>query len=363
VQSVASKRSDKVFNKKLLLMADPTYKDGKIKLMPEDNQEFILGWLILNRCVSIAYRNLDLSTLHRDIRKALKVLADADKKRSEIFKHELQLIVEKLKGVDFDYAFLKGTWLSLELYSDCERTSKDFDILINSKDISKLQGILLSCGYIQGWASSDYCSIVPATRRQIIESRLNYGETVPFVKLVGGISVSVDINFSVDFKPDEGNGLVQKLLSRVEEYKNADFSFMTLSSVDFFIHLCCHLFKEATTYDWVVDRRDLELYKFNDISMFLQKKGDEKFFKELMIKVKEYGVENECYFSLKNTLYIFPKLETIKGVKEFLNEIEPNNLKFMKEIIYPRSQKVYFYSEEFLDWFMSNNRISLLQER
>ena len=38
-----------------------------------------------------------------------------------------------------------------------------------------------------------------------------------------------------------------------------------LGDEDFFLHLCAHLYKEATTLPWIEMHRDMTLYKYCDI--------------------------------------------------------------------------------------------------
>lgn len=357
-----NKRGDNM-NKKLLQLADKTYSGDKIKIEFNDNQEFIIGWLIMNRCNTIAYKNLDLSSLHRDSLKCLNVLKKNDEEQAKIFQKSLALLSTTLKDVDFNYAFLKGATLSSILYDIGERTSKDFDILVESNDVSALQRVLIADGFKQGWLDSDYQTIIPATRREIVESRMNFGQSVPFIKIYDEIPVTVDINFSVDFKPDEGEGVVHKLLKNVEIIKKDEFQFKSLAKVDFLIHLCCHLYKEATTFDWVSERRDLDMYKFSDINVYLKKFGNHSFFKKLVEYIKSYEVEKECYYTFKNSSLIFPTISEIEGFNECIEKIKPKDISFMNEVIYPREKKSFYYRVDFLEWLMSNNRISLLNEK
>lgn len=62
----------------------------------------------MNRCNTIAYKNLDLSSLHRDSLKCLNVLKKNDEEQAKIFQKSLALLSTTLKDVDFNYAFLKG---------------------------------------------------------------------------------------------------------------------------------------------------------------------------------------------------------------------------------------------------------------
>ena len=61
------------------------------------------------------------------------------------------------------------------------------------------QEILEKNGFIQGYFA--YGEIITATRREILMARMNYGETVPFLKMVNGNLLELDLNFTLDIKP------------------------------------------------------------------------------------------------------------------------------------------------------------------
>ena len=97
------------------------------------------------------------------------------------------------------------------------------------------------------------------------------GETVPYIKKVKFPEMQfleVDINFSLDYKQGDTALLEEMMKNTVIEEKDG-FCVRTLRRDDFFIHLCAHLYKEATTLPWVEMRRDMTLYKYCDIYMLL----------------------------------------------------------------------------------------------
>ena len=69
--------------------------------------------------------------------------------------------------------------------------------------MEKCQQVLLENGFIQGHIRGR--KIIKATREEIILSRMNYGETIPFCKFWEGRYLCVDINFSLDYKPMKDN--------------------------------------------------------------------------------------------------------------------------------------------------------------
>lgn len=327
-----------------------------------DNIELLLGNIIMNRIVNIAYNNLDIETLPTDFYRAIKALKESNEKQHSIFQKNLLCFTEILSKVDINYALLKGAFLSTVLYAEGTRTSNDIDILVEGKDVGIIQNLLTENGFTQGKYNRIQNEIIKASRREIVESRMNFGETIPFVKMVDGYPFEIDINFSVDFKPGDDRNIVKELLSDTVLVPLKNYRFNTLSMVNFIIHLCCHLYKEATTYDWVCSGRDLMLYKFSDINVFLHRYVDQKFFDDLVNRIQLFHVERECYYTFHNSAIIYPRLNNIDGFVIALEQIKPKNMDFMKQIIYPRERKLFEYNVDFMEWCHCPNRIALLEE-
>jgi len=346
---------------KLFLLSDALLNE-KVQIASNDNIELLMGNIILNRIVKIAYNNLDLNTLSADFYKAIQALKESCEKQHLKFEGNLYYLSTLLENIKFKYALLKGAFLSTVLFDNGNRTSNDIDILVEGKNVAEIQSLLINNGFIQGRYIREDNTIISASRKEIIESRMNFGETIPFFKMIDGSPFEVDINFSVDFKPGDNRNLVSELLRDTTTIPIKDQKFYTLNMLDFVIHLCCHLYKEATTYDWVLYRRDLMLYKFSDINVFLHRFGDEEFFNALTNRIKKYNVEKECYYTFENSSIIYPNLKNIKWFNIAKEEIKPYSLNFMKQIIYPREKKLFEYNLSFVDWFFCPNRIEKLRE-
>lgn len=336
------------------------YASDKLLLSDDDDQELILGKIIQNRIVNIAYENLNLNSVNKELKKALYLLKTLNENRYDNYLEMLKYLSTLLNSCDIEYAVLKGGYLCPVLYKRGQRVSNDIDLLLNAKNISTMQQLLLDNGFVQGYCD-DNSNIIPATRKEIVLSRLNYGETVPFLKKFNGSIMEVDLNFSADYKPDDKK-LVPKLLQERHIIETHDFKFYSLEYCDFFIHLCCHLYKEATTIDWLQYRRDLMLYKFSDINVFLHKHGTVPFFAKLYSKIHNYDVIEPCYYTLENSRYIYPDLNQLPGYIELIKSIKPNETNFMKEIQFPKEKLTKKYSVSFEEWFDSNNRVKLLEE-
>ncbi|MCL2591945.1 MAG: nucleotidyltransferase family protein [Defluviitaleaceae bacterium] len=343
-------------------LSDVFYTGSDEIISPKDESHFI-GEVITNRIAGIVYVNLQKtkSSFSREVDNALVAIYHDYVDRAKKFKSNISYLSHIFRDVNFKYALLKGALLTTTLYQEGQRISNDIDILVNKEDVSSLQKILRDNGFVQGWYSRKQKKIKIASRMEIIHASMNFGETVPFIKLIENEPLAIDINFSFDFKTSKKE-MVSKFLDDSIFINNGEFSFSTLDYIDFFIHLCCHLYKEATTFHWVDVRKDLTLYKFSDINLFLHKFGNKDFFDKLVLRIKQFAVEQECYYTMINSLLIYPKMESIEGFQNSIQLIKPLNLYFMKQIIHPVENKLFKYNMSFTDWYFCKNRVAYLEE-
>ena len=329
------------------------------------NMPYVLGQIQYNRIGGIAYYTLKekglLGAVHREFRNSLKTVYESDKIKTQSFKKELSRLCEMFHSVDFKYAFLKGALLA-SIYPEGLRTSNDYDILVNKENITEVSDILKKNGFRQGNVRNDI--FIPADRREIISSRMNRGETVPFIKDIGMPFMKyseIDINFSIDFKATGSENIVGRLLADAEALIYTDTgNLLSLSREVFLIHLCTHIYKEAATYKWVEMGRDLSLYKFVDIYLYCCEFMDGHLAGALQNKIKEFKLQRECYFAFYNTRLLF----NIKNafLDELLDRICPENTDFMKLIYKPDEDKYYCYDESFTEWIFISGRRNKLRE-
>ncbi len=334
-------------------------------LTPELDYPYTLGHLMFNRVATLAYVKLKeydlLKRLNREFVNSLKGIYDSSKTIADGFKTFLSSLSYTLDGETRPFALLKGSFLST-LYPYGTRISNDVDLLINKEDITYFVDKFKSNGYEQGFIRGG--EFVPASRKDIIESRMNNGETVPLIKESGLSNLKyfeIDLNFSLDHKAKQENDMVSVLLqgreNLIETYKK---TLPTLCTADFFIYLCLHLYKEATVYDWVRLERDMTLYKFVDIYLFLKKFGDRTFSEELVEKIKAYGFEKECYYAIVNTCRLFDIYES--NIDDLLKKIAPDDLSYLNRVIFPAEKRVYTYNVDVKEWCFLNNRKDYLSE-
>lgn len=189
----------------------------------------VLGQLFMNRMQGVAYdvlkKNGMLKNVNREFRTSLKDAYENNLKKNTSFFWSLGYVSEILSKSQCNYAMLKGAYLCKE-YPEGYRTSNDIDILVSPKDITKIGNTLTQAGFAQGHIRNG--AFVPASRKEIIESRMMRGETVPYIKEIWMPSMrflEVDINFSLDYKPANTNYIDHILSSAcIKEYDSFKIS-------------------------------------------------------------------------------------------------------------------------------------------
>lgn len=327
---------------------------------------YILGQLLYNRVGGAAYYTLNklslLGKMNREFRNTLKTVYETNIIKSESFKKALDYVGCNFNNADFPYALLKGSYL-VNLYPIGLRTSNDIDILSNNENSTRISNILLNNGFVQGNIRNG--EFVKATRTEIISSQINRGEAVPFIKEINFSYMrflEIDINFSLDFKPEQDKSIVAEMLKNVSpEIKTTKSDLYTLSKQDFLIQLCAHLYKEASVYNWVEFGRDQSLYKYLDIYLFISEFSDEIFTDSFVDKIHDFGVQKECLYALVGTKELFG-LDNLTGLNKFLDKIKPNDVSYLKEIYDPINQKKYSFDMFFKDWVFCGKRREFLYE-
>lgn len=353
------KKEEKDLFKSLCSFRNDSFDESLLKYATPE----VLGHLFFNRMHSIAYGNLMkrglLNRVNREFRNSLKEGYDACYEKN-IYYHQCVDYVEKiLRSCNCKFAFLKGACL-YRLYPDGFRTANDLDILVAPNDVSKISRALLNVGFVQGFIKNDV--LMPANRREIIESKMTRGETVPFIKKVDYPHLKyfeIDINFSLDYKNSEPI-LLKQMLEKVQNVSIRGVGIPTLSEQDFFIHLCTHLYKEAASMPWVIMNRDMTLYKYCDIYLLLTdmtKRQIDKMFERAV----SMNLEKNCAFAILQTAQLF-NLTNLYAV-EIASEVLKDDPEFIHSVISPSNGKLYIYHEKDIsERFFNCNRINLLRE-
>lgn len=322
----------------------------------------LLGYLFYNRMQGAAYYNLVsnnlLSKLNRELRTSLSGAYYLNIEKNQIFFTAINLLSSIFHGKQIP--FLKGAKLC-DYYPKGVRTSNDIDVLVLPEDLSEIDSLLLSNEFKQGKIINELFH--PATRREIIESRMLRGETVPYIRQTLWPNmrfIEVDINFSLDYK--NGNKeILRRIIDNAGYYHGKYIDIYTLSNEDFFIHLCCHLFKEATTLPWIVMRRDMTLYKYSDIYLLLC--SFERWeIEDVFTRSKELGLDEICGCAIIWTLQLFNRHN--KFAEEKALQAIDSKKRILDAVYDPQDNQKYFYVEsDIRSRFFSNNRVMLIEDK
>ena len=323
----------------------------------------VLGHLFLNRMQAIAYgfmkeRGL-LVNVNREFRNALKSAYEQNIVKNLSYFWCVNYLAEVLSKCECKYAMLKGAYLC-RYYPEGYRTSNDVDVLVMPENVTKLGNALTEAGFVQGHIRND--NFIPATRKEIIESKMMRGETVPYVKRIdmpGMKFLEVDINFSLDYKNSDTDSLGE-ILNRSVARRVGDLNVPTLDIADFFIHLCSHLYKEATTLPWIEMKRDMTLYKYCDIYLLLYDMSDEEV-DCVFERAMSLGMEDICAFAILQTAALFDVNNSYAKLmaRGTLCTIPD----FLHTVVSPKDNQVFIYIEEDISKrFFAENRADMLKE-
>lgn len=330
----------------------------------------ILGHMTYNRTAGIAYqslRKINAPFFNREFEMALFLIHQVQELRTKSHNKYITQIAKAMNESGIPHAFLKGSILAHSIYPSGCRISSDIDILLNGDDLTATSNVFKELGFIQGFHDENENVVVPATRRELVNYRMNYGEVVPFRKVVDepGINlIEIDINFSLDWLPHGTEEAVKNFIAQSENYVFDNGQKVSALPKEYFLaHLCVHLFKEARVVTWVEWQRDMGLYKFVDIYGFLTDPHFEMNWDKFIELIQENNIVEECYYSLEYTRTFFPVLSDDQDFMKMLDRIKPANTDYLEEVIDGGDNDIkYKWTEGLLSRFFDLKRIDLLEK-
>lgn len=323
----------------------------------------VLGHLFFNRMQGIAFGILKnhglLGKVNREFRSSLGSAFEQNLHKNRSYAVCVETVSKLLAACGCPAAMLKGAYLFAR-YPEGYRTANDIDLLVLPQNVTAVGEALISSGFRQGNIQNGV--FVPAERKDIIASRMMRGETVPYLKEVNlpyMKYLEVDINFSLDYKNSDSPTL-PAMMKRVERTEENGIRIPTLQADDFFIHLCAHLYKEATTLPWIQMRRDMTLYKYGDIYLLLSEMSTEEI-RKVFVRARSIGMEKICAYAVLETAELFEMtVPDAKAIAIGILEKEPD---FRLKVVSPAEKKILMYrTAEASERFFLPDRKSDLKE-
>lgn len=329
----------------------------------------VLGHLTYNRTAGIAYhvlRKCSAPAFNREVEFAIYLIHEIQKHRTSSHKAAIIHIAKAMKDSSIPHAFLKGSILANSIYPLGCRISSDIDILLRATDLTACGSVLKELGFIQGFHDENENAVIPASRREILNYRMNYGEVVPYRKVVSqpGINlIEIDINFSLDWMAQGTERAVDNFIQEAEDYVFDGVQQISSLPKEYFLaHLCVHLFKEAAVLNWVEWQRDLGLYKFVDIYAFLTDPHIELDWDKLVQVMTLNGIVKECYYALDYTRTFFPVLNEDNGFVGMMQQIKPEDTQYLDQVVDgSNSAIVYQWNKDLIARFFDMKRFASLE--
>ena len=322
----------------------------------------MLGAILMNRLGGIVYSNLADSEFFtgvpREFRNTLYAVYNSNLERNKSYYASLIALAKVLEPVRGKYAALKGVLLC-GLYPPGCRTSNDVDILVAGRDLDSVGKALSLGGFVQGYIKGG--KFKEAGRSEIVASRMLRGETVPYVKKMGlpfMEYLEVDINFSTDYKQDSGGHVDSIIRGAASSPEGPPLA--VPDKYDFFIHLCQHLYKEASTLPWIEMGRDMTLYKYCDIQRWLGTAGQDEVSK-MYDRIQLRSAAVPCAYALWSCQSLFGT--DTDFLRLLYSKLAGGNDEFLHTVSDPAGRRTLIYTQKDLKKrFWHRNRKELLTE-
>lgn len=327
--------------KLVLLCSRGTLRAGHV----EEIKEIMSGRLdwkeilyqgVTHRTLNLMYyhlKNLKLTDkIEEEVVKAMKTQCNVYALRNKTYFAEIKNIFDKLNEQGIRVAILKGNFLAAKVYPSIEtRTFNDLDFLIDVNDGNRIVKVLEDIGYIQGEVDKDTGEIVPSTRKQKMLQQLASNELQECLKKTDSPftpMLQVDLNFDVLWK---GNCPCKidtpELLNRAIDVDIDGAKTNILDYEDFLVQLACHLYKEAALLHWINDLRDLKIYKFADIMMFIEKFSGEIKWDKLTAFCERTGCGSIVFYAFYYVNLMYGQVVP----ENVMKALEPDNLDYLNE--------------------------------
>lgn len=316
---------------------DETDRGVLRQLMSEDlNWKEILYQSVVHRQLNMVYYQLQvhdlLDAVDDEIVKAMRWQYSVIESKNRLYFKELTEISRALNEADVRAVVLKGVMLSSQVYPALQtRYFNDVDFLIKLSDAPKVTEVLYSLGYVQGQFDTKAKVVNEVSKSQKRFHQLTTHELQEFLRPTDNPFVDVlevDINHSILWVgncPYSVNN--EEIVDRAVQVELNGAKTYVLNLEDGLIQLACHLFREATIIHWIKELRDLKIYKFSDIFMYLKKYGDRINWGWLLDYVAAHKLNKILY-------YVFHYLNQMYGPvvdKEIMARLEPENKDYLDE--------------------------------
>jgi hypothetical protein len=365
------KRSELTLERQLVLMSSIEIDEIQGEHFKEilDSQ---LDWadimfqMITHRTINIFYYNLKKFKLVGKLEKELQRILDAQwqvyGERNGQYLDELTEVLNAFNEHKVVVPILKGNLLASIVYPALEtRIFNDLDMIMKLDDVEPVTKALEGIGFIQGHYDEEKQEIIAASRKEKMLQQMVSHELQEFQKLSDNKFaklVQVDVNHDILWKGNCPYKVATKdLIERALPITINGAEGYMLDYIDNIIQLSCHLYKEATLMMWVTDLRDLKIYKFADLHMYIKKFFDKIDWEMLVERVGGYNLEKVVYYNFHYIEMMFGEIIP----QAVLDRLRPSDLSYLDEYgIENKEASTWEY--DFFTRLFDTNRVLTLAE-
>lgn len=274
-----------------------------------------------------------------------------NKQRNEVLFNELFNILNHFYNEKIDIIPLKGLVLTPLVYKDYGiRTLNDLDFLISINSKSIVSSELKKLGYKMGKYDYFATQFTEITREEELLWKMHLGNLHPHVKKGPNDYlnyINVDFSYDVDLKKEYTASRL--LIENSIDSEILGVRTKMLNEIDFLIHICIHLYKEATNVEWVYLHAELNLIKFCDLREYTLSIVDKLDWTELSVRAKELGADDAVFYSYYYLDFIYGERFT----DNFTRQLGITDISYMEKYGEKDYQGAKVWKKSFTERFFS----------
>lgn len=319
------------------------------------NWEMFLGKVCFNRVNGMIQKNLrEFKEVPREVKMTLDMMYNAQIEKLVAQKKSINEVSKLFRENNIKHAFLKGSVLNTVIYPEGTRISNDTDVLISPSQISEVEKLLSSIGFIQGNYNKVTDTIEKASINRKMYLRMNTHEVQSFSRYEETRFLhinTIDINFKLSANDDVE--ITELLLNNVIELNTNGVHLYTLNWDYFFIQLASHLYREARLATKIISGSDMHFYKFYDFYMLLNSDNLTFDFNHIIEIASETGQLQAVYYALYAINQLFE--ETVE--ESIMNKFSFDDYKFIDEYVGRQDgTEIYYWDRPFIERFYDYKR-------
>lgn len=360
-------REELSMERQLVLMTAVIVEESQSEKLKEIVESEELNWAeviyqaVTHRTLNMLYYNLDKYSLF-DLREPeFKRLCKSQWKvygqRNKFYLDRLAEIMERFEKANLVVPILKGNLLASVVYPALEaRIFNDLDLIMQLSDVNVLTKELESMGYIQGEFDENTNIITESSRKVKILQQMNSHEIQEFLKNSDNEFakiIEVDVNHDILWKGNCPYKVdTRDLIKRAVPIEINGVKAYMLDYIDNIIQLSCHLYKEATLMIYIDGIKDLKIYKFSDLYMYIKKFFDKIDWELLIERVKFYNLEKVVYYNFYYIELMFGEV-----IPSYVKDaLKPDDLTYLDEYAV-ESQEPSIWQFDFFTRLFDVNRM------